>query len=148
MLSEMIIDNDISASTPFVKDTIASLEQRFSQQHLCHDAACRPDINCNREQTSACHINLLFLFCFTRFPVDKREFTCLRVVHPVQYDLRSSVPARHHVAGHLRVRLPRQAEVQNLNQTEKTAWTRKRVNVQKIHVKIFWVGLPLTHSPG
>jgi len=53
-----------------------------------------------------------------------RGLTGLRVVHPVEDDLGRPVPARHHVAGHLRVGLPRQAEVEDLEQeareTEKT----------------------------
>lgn len=40
--------------------------------------------------------------------------TGLRVVHPVEDDLGRSVPARHHVARHLSVGLPGQAEIQNL----------------------------------
>ena len=44
------------------------------------------------------------------------RFTGLRVVHPVEDDLGRPVPARHDVAGHLCVRLPRQAKIQNLKQ--------------------------------
>lgn len=40
--------------------------------------------------------------------------TCHVVMHPVQHDLRGSVPAGGHVAGHLVVGVPRQAKVQDL----------------------------------
>lgn len=40
--------------------------------------------------------------------------TCLTVVHPVEYDLWCSVPARHDVTGHFTLRLSGQAKVQNL----------------------------------
>jgi len=35
-------------------------------------------------------------------------------VHPAQDDLRGSVPAGHHIPGHLDVCLPRQTKVQDL----------------------------------
>lgn len=58
---------------------------------------------------------------FTLFPhmllhEDEGKVTGLCVVHPVEDDLRGSVPAGHNVAGHLRVRLPRQAKIQDLEE--------------------------------
>lgn len=50
-------------------------------------------------------------------PFEKYLFpkpTCLTVVHPVEYDLWSSVPAGHHITSHLGLCVPRQAEVQDL----------------------------------
>ena len=38
----------------------------------------------------------------------------MAVVHPVEDDLWSSVPASHHIARHLTVCLPSQAKVQDL----------------------------------
>lgn len=40
--------------------------------------------------------------------------TCHVVVHPVQHDLRCTVPTSGHVSGHLVVSVPCQAKVQNL----------------------------------
>ena len=40
--------------------------------------------------------------------------TCHVVMHPVQHDLRRTVPASSHVAGHLIVSVPGQTKVQNL----------------------------------
>lgn len=45
---------------------------------------------------------------------DEGKVTGLCVVHPVEDDLWRSVPAGHNIAGHLCVRLPRQAEIQDL----------------------------------
>lgn len=45
-------------------------------------------------------------------------------MHPVQHDLRGSVPASGHVAGHLVVGVPRQAKVQDLER--KGAMERER----------------------
>lgn len=56
---------------------------------------------------------LFLLSSHTRY-WDEGKVTGLCVVHPVEDDLRRSVPAGHNVTGHLRVRLPRQAEIQDL----------------------------------
>lgn len=54
----------------------------------------------------------LWLFCSCTW--DKRSFTGLCVAHPVQDNLWRSVPAGHNVTGHLCIRLPRQAKIQDL----------------------------------
>ena len=48
------------------------------------------------------------------------RLTRLCVVHPVEDDLWSAVPARHHVARHLRVGLPRQPKVKDLKERADT----------------------------
>lgn len=50
--------------------------------------------------------------------------TCLVVMHPVQHDLRSPVPPGCHVPGHLIIRVPGQAEIQDLHNTEHTNYCR------------------------
>lgn len=40
--------------------------------------------------------------------------TCLTVVHPVEYDLRCSVPARHNITRHFTLCLSCQAKIQDL----------------------------------
>lgn len=57
-------------------------------------------------------------------------------MHPVQHDLRGSVPASGHVAGHLVVGVPRQAKVQDLER--KGAMERER-NREKPTIQTDWV---------
>lgn len=45
--------------------------------------------------------------------------TCHVVMHPVQHDLRCTVPASGHVAGHLVISVPCQTKVQNLGTIER-----------------------------
>lgn len=52
-------------------------------------------------------------------PVKKEERnrklkTCHIIMHPVEHDLRCTVPSRGHIARHLIIRMSRQAKVQNL----------------------------------
>lgn len=54
----------------------------------------------------------------SRGKVFAKQSTRHVVMHPVQHDLRGAVPASGHVAGHLVIRVPRQAEVQNLGAIE------------------------------
>lgn len=61
-----------------------------------------------------------------RILVLAQGITCLVVVHPVQHDLRSSVPPGGHVPGHLIIRVPGQPEIQDL-QTQNTNHCRATV---------------------
>jgi len=134
------------------KDTITSFEQRLSQQHLCHDTTCRPDVHCNREQTSAFSFNLLYKMCLCLSMHSCwhnlwGEFTSLCVVHPVEDDLGRSVPARHHVASHLSVGLPRQAKIKNLKQENQNhPWKRK--GVWDVHIKTALCELTFSSQSG
>lgn len=74
-----------------------------------------------REGTSCKHTSYTtyFITCCTYFGCCWDILTCLTVVHPVKYDLRCSVPARHNVTRHLALRLSGQAKIQNLKYIKK-----------------------------
>lgn len=71
-------------------------------------------------------------------------------MHPVQHDLRGSVPASGHVAGHLVVGVPRQAKVQDLERNRERK-RRFRLIVFQLDAAQRTVGHPPSahslHSP-
>lgn len=110
------------------KDTVGSRKQSSSSEEFSHDAADWPNIHWNTEKQTNMRSTLA---CRSRGSTSKRpsnESTRHVVVHPVQHDLRGTVPARGHVAGHLVVGVPRQTKVQNLGAI------KARKSLQNIHI--------------
>ena len=108
-------------------------EKHTASNHLGQDTGSWPDIHCepggrqrenfNNENVILCHNTSIFCCIHNKTDHGKTVcikegniVTCLTVVHPVEYDLWCSVPARHNVAGHFALRLSRQAKIQDLRQ--------------------------------
>lgn len=96
-------------------DTVMSLEKHLASYHLSQDTGGWPDVHCQGvENNFNKHTHYCVIAQASAGVCLGDTVTCLTVVHPVEYDLWSSVPARHNIASHFTLCLSCQAKVQDL----------------------------------
>lgn len=80
-------------------------------------------------------------------PAYVHAHTCHVVVHPVEHDLRGSVPPRGYISRHFIICVPRQTEVQDLGSEAETWWFSQQVFVNQTTGTSFLKSVPpLAHS--